>query len=135
MKASNDTDKSEAEAKELLLEDYRYLADSFWKNEQVGETRVNWFIGIVAAGAGGLVTLASAEHGPSGGSLRLIIISSLIALLVFGVFTLLRIIKRNTVTDGYKTDRDAIRQILKDHFDSDHTLLYYQPFGGGRGPK
>jgi hypothetical protein len=39
MKASNNTDKSKAEAKELLLEDYRYLADSFWKNEQTGETR------------------------------------------------------------------------------------------------
>jgi hypothetical protein len=135
MKASNDTNKSKAEAKELLLEDYRYLADSFWKNEQTGETRVNWFIGIVTAVAGVLVTLATAEHGPSGGSLRLIIIAALFALLVFGIFTLLRIIKRNSVTDGYKQDRDAVRQIFKDHFDSDHTLLYYQPFGSSRGPK
>jgi ADP-ribose pyrophosphatase YjhB (NUDIX family) len=135
MKVSSETNKSKAEAKELLLEDYRYLADSFWKNEQVGETRVNWLIGIVTAVAGVLVTLASSERGPSGGLLRLIIISALLSLLVFGIFTLLRVIKRNNVTDGYKQDRDAIRQIFKDHFDGDHMLLYYQPFGSWHGPK
>jgi ADP-ribose pyrophosphatase YjhB (NUDIX family) len=135
MKVSSETNKSKAEAKELLLEDYRYLADSFWKNEQVGETRVNWLIGILTAVAGVLVTLAGAEHGLGGGLLRLIIITALLALLVFGIFTLLRIIKRNDVTDGYKQDRDAIRQIFKDHFDGDSTLLYYQPFGSWRGLK
>lgn len=113
----------------MLLEDCRYLADSFWKNGQTGETRVNWFVGIAAAVASGLVTLASAEFGPSGATLHLIIIAALFTLLVFGIVTLLRIMKRNAVTDGYKRDRDAIRQIFRDHFDGDHTLLYYQPFG------
>jgi hypothetical protein len=41
------TSESASDAKELLLEDYRYLAESFWKNEQTGETRVNWFVGVV----------------------------------------------------------------------------------------
>jgi ADP-ribose pyrophosphatase YjhB (NUDIX family) len=47
---------------------------------------------------------------------------------VFGLVTLLRIIKRNETTDGYKRDMDSIRQLFKDRFDPDHILLGYQPF-------
>jgi 8-oxo-dGTP pyrophosphatase MutT (NUDIX family) len=120
--------RSKADSKELLLADYRYLADSFWKNELTGETRVNWFIGIVTASVGGLVSLARAEHSSSGRSMSLIVIACLCSLLVFGIATLLRLIKRNETTDGYKRSFDAIRQIFKDHFDSDHVLLQYYPF-------
>jgi ADP-ribose pyrophosphatase YjhB (NUDIX family) len=56
--------ESRIKARELLLEDYRYLSDSFWKNEQVGETRVNWFIGIVTAVCGGLLAMTSSQYGP-----------------------------------------------------------------------
>jgi hypothetical protein len=31
-------------AKELLLAEYKYLGESFWKNEETGETRVKFFI-------------------------------------------------------------------------------------------
>lgn len=120
--------RSKADSKELLLADYRYLADSFWKNELTGETRVNWFVGIVTASIGGLLSLVRAQNGPSIESLLPIIIASLSSLLAFGIITLLRIIKRNETTDGYKRDFDAIRQIFKDHFDSDHLLLQYYPF-------
>lgn len=127
MHQSSEQESREA-AKELLLEDYRYLSDSFWRNEQTGETRVNWFIGIFTAVAGGLVALAGTEDGPRGELLRLLVIVSLIALLVFGLLTLLRIVKRNEITDGYKQDLDLIRQIFKDYFNCDNILLDYHPF-------
>ena len=125
---TNETNQLKEDAKDLLLEDYRYFTDSFWKNEQTGETRVNWYIGIVTAAAGGLVGLTSAEHRPHGEPLRLIFVASLFALLVFGIITLLRIVKRNKATDGYKRGIDVVREMFTDHFDGDHILLHYYPF-------
>jgi hypothetical protein len=61
MPTPQDTE-SRAAVKEFLLAEYHNVADSFWKNEQTGETRVNWFLGIITAGAAGLIGLASAEH-------------------------------------------------------------------------
>jgi hypothetical protein len=92
--------ESRTAVKEFLLAEYDNVADSFWKNEQTGETRVNWFLGIITAGAAGLIGLASAEHRPYGEPLRLIYLGALFALLCFGVVTLFRIIKRNEKTDG-----------------------------------
>lgn len=127
-KMSTNSNQLKAEAKDLLLEDYRYFADSFWKNEQTGETRVNWFIGIVTAAAGGLVGLTIAEHRPHGEPLRLIFVAVLFALLAFGIITLFRIVKRNIVTDGYKRAIDVIREMFTDHLDGDHILHHYSPF-------
>jgi 8-oxo-dGTP pyrophosphatase MutT (NUDIX family) len=123
-----EVDQLKAGAKDFLLEEYRSFTDSFWKNEQTGETRVNWFIGIVTAAAAGLVGLTSAEHRPHGESLRLIFVAVLFALLAFGVITLFRIIKRNIVSDGYKRAVDVIRELFVDNFDGDRILLHYSPF-------
>jgi 8-oxo-dGTP pyrophosphatase MutT (NUDIX family) len=122
-----------SETKDFLLEEYKNLADCFWKNEQSGETRVNLFIGFAGAAIGGLVTLVSSEHSPAHGeTLRLIVGASLSALIVLGIVTLFRMLKRNATTDGYKQGCDVIRQLFKDHFDDDHILLGYYPFAAAR---
>ncbi len=118
-----------ATVKEFLLAEYQNVAESFWKNEQTGETRVNWFIGIVTAGAGGLIGLASAEHRPHGEPLRLIYLAALFALLCFGIVTLFRIVKRNEKTDGYKDDAQRIRGLFQDRFDDADILQNYHSFG------
>jgi ADP-ribose pyrophosphatase YjhB (NUDIX family) len=123
---------SSAHIKDFLLAEYRNLADCFWKNEQSGETRVNLFIGLIVAATGGLVTLASAENNLGGEALRLIIRSSLFVLIVLGVVTLFRMLKRNAATDGYKSGCDMVRQLFKDHFDDAHILLRYHPFAPAR---
>lgn len=122
--------KTATEAKDLLLEDYRYLADSFWKNEQTGETRVNLFIGIVTAVVAGMSSLITSKNGLTGEPLRLAVLASLIALLVLGVITLLRMLTRNENTDGYKHGLDRVRQAFKDHFDGDGLLMRYYLAGG-----
>lgn len=132
MQAADDKDESRIAVKEFLLEEYRNFSESLWKNEQTGETRVNWFIGIVTAASGGLVGLTSAEHRPHGEPLRLIFVSTLFALFSFGIITLLRIMKRNRTTDGYKKDCDKVRQLFKKHFDTDKILSGYEPFGSNR---
>jgi 8-oxo-dGTP pyrophosphatase MutT (NUDIX family) len=135
MSAANPPSNSTADAKDLLLEEYRAATDSLWKNEQTGETRVNWLIGTVTATIGGLVALASAEHCPRGAPLWATIIASLLALLVFGMITLLRIVRRNAVTDGHKQDIFSIRQVIKDHFYQEHVLLYHLAFVPQKGPR
>jgi 8-oxo-dGTP pyrophosphatase MutT (NUDIX family) len=125
----NDTQRSTAEVKDLLLEEYRNLADCFWKNEQSGETRVNLFIGLVAGVSGALVKLAVSEHTLPQETVRLIVTGGLSVLSVLGVVTLFRMLSRNETTDGYKKGADAVRQLFKDHFDGDHILLHYDPFG------
>ena len=121
--------ESRTAVKEFLLAEYNNVADSFWKNEQTGETRVNWFLGIITAGAAGLIGLASAEHRPHGETLRLIYLSALAALLCFGIVTLFRILKRNKNTDGFKQDAKRIRELFKNHFDANGTLKDYRAFG------
>jgi 8-oxo-dGTP pyrophosphatase MutT (NUDIX family) len=115
-------------AKDMLLEDYRNLADCFWKNEESGETRVHLFVGLVTACLGGLVTLASSERHLPGEPLRLTILGSLFVLIVLGVVTLFRMLTRNESTDRYKHGCEVVRQMFKDYFDPAQILPQYYPF-------
>ena len=115
-------------AKDLLLAEHHYLTDAFLKNEQTGETRVNWLIGIVTGSIGALVALITKGELPRLW-LGLLLVGGLASLLGFGVVTLFRIITRNRKTDGYKQGLDKLRQLFADHFDSDNVLTSYHPFG------
>ena len=121
--------RSNTEAKELLLADYRYFAECFWKNEQTGEARVNFFVGIATLVVGALAALLTKGPPPSGEPLRLVVLISLFSLLVLGLITMMRMLTRNENTDGYKQSMDTVRQTFKDHFDGDGILLHYHPFG------
>ena len=83
-------------AKDFLLEEYRSFADSFWKHEQSGETRLNFFLALITAVLAGLV----ADGGVSGGILRVIVAAALLGLVAVGVVTFTRILKRNESTEG-----------------------------------
>jgi|GEM_PF-622673 len=129
-------------SKELLLEDYKYLRESFWKSEETGETRVKFFITLVTAVFAGLVGLFELKIKKTNeGTTKLvdlfndeflfyISIFSLFILLLFGVVTLFRILKRNKATDEYKRGMDEIRQRFKDYYGGDGVLEGYYPLGG-----
>lgn len=118
------------DVKELLLEDYKYFQDSFWKNEETGETRVRFYITLVTAVLAAVATLlASDADAFSDAQVLYITSTSLFALLLFGFITLLRIIKRNEVTDGYKKSMDEIRNRFKEFYDKEGILEGYSPFG------
>ena len=113
------------------MAEYARFSDAFWQNEATGETRVNWFLGIVTAALGGLVTLATRAEGTRVGvHLRSIILIGLAAILVLGIVTFARMLIRNERTDQYKHALDTIRQKFQDHFDCDGILLQYNPLGG-----
>jgi undecaprenyl pyrophosphate phosphatase UppP len=92
------------------LADYQYLCESFWRNEEIGETRVKFFITLVTAVLAALVALAKSKNeSVSNDVIILIAIFAIFALFTVGIVILFRIIKRNEVTDGYKKDMDEIR--------------------------
>jgi len=120
--------ESKATVKEFLLAEYSRFADLFWRNEQTGETRVNWFIGIITATIGGLIVLVTKAEGRlNPDQLQLIAVTGLAAVLVYGLVTFARMIIRNEKTDEYKKALDTIRQRYQDYFDADGILLRYYP--------
>lgn len=132
----NEIANKKEKALELLLADYQYLGDSFWKNEETGETRVKFLITLVTAVMTALVTLVAkyidvmTVGGKGCWFILIVIIFSLIFLFAIGFVTLRRIMKRNKVTDGYKKDMDEIRKRIKDNFDCLNVLDNYKPFSG-----
>lgn len=119
---------SKNDAKDLLLEDYKALSQALSESEKIGETRVNWFIGIVTAVAAGFVALATRNPPISPKALKYTALGFLVALLVFGLLTLLRIINRNRTTDGFKEDLARIREIFLNRFDDAGILENHRPF-------
>jgi 8-oxo-dGTP pyrophosphatase MutT (NUDIX family) len=120
-----------AAAKGLLLADHKYLCESFWKNEETGEKRVQFFITLVTAVLAAIATMLTMFGDENTDTFfTAIILFSLFALFSFGVVTLLRILKRNEVSDGYKKDIDDIRQRFKDFYDDIGILSGYEPFKG-----
>lgn len=117
-------------AKDLLLADYKYLSECFWRTEEIGETRVKFFITLVTAVLAALATLTGIENNVVSEDSKFVIgIYTLSALLTLGIITLFRIIKRNRASDSYKRDMDEIRQRFKDYFDETSILSGYKPFG------
>ncbi len=119
--------QTSADAKDLLLEDYRYRAAMMAESEKTGETRVNLFVVLMTFVCGALVGLVTSDKKLNAETEFLVVIGGLGALLVFGWLTLLRLIKRNRSTDECKHSLDLIRQIFKDRFDEAGVLAGYYP--------
>jgi CYTH domain len=94
---------------EFLLAEYRYLADSFWRNEEGGEKRVNFFITLVTAVLAALVALATKQGSLTDGQIVGISFAACLGLLAVGILTFLRLIRRNHVSDSYKRAMDRLR--------------------------
>ncbi|OPY89749.1 MAG: Diadenosine hexaphosphate hydrolase [Syntrophus sp. PtaU1.Bin208] len=120
--------REEDAAKEMLLADLSHLQESFWKNEEMGEKRVTFFITLVTAVITALVAI-SGEKGVTDDLLKqLLLYFAFSSLFVVGLVTLFRLIKRNEVTDGYKKDMRNIRERFRDYYDDRGVLFRYRPF-------
>ena len=116
----------------LLLADHAHFSNMLTHNEQSGETRVNWFIGIVTATMGGLLALIvkyqeSKQTLLDPALLFAILFAAVCGLLAFGIITLMRMMMRNSSTDRQKRSLDQVRQMFKDYFDPEDLLLGYHP--------
>ncbi len=121
---SSEPNVSNSDSKEFMIAQYAALSDSFWRNEELGERRVNFLIALVTAVTGALVTLA----GVQGRKLEDLLLPSIPAatvLLLLGAVTWRRMLKRNLVTDEYKRAMNLVRR----WFEADNPQLEaYRPF-------
>jgi len=127
---ADETGKRGARTEDFLLAEYRYIGDSFWRNEETGEKRVSYYMTLATAVIGALVALTTSDFGSSL-ALYGIVFFALFSLLAIGVIMLLRMIHRNRVSDDYKRAMDLVRSKFSDE---DDRLREYQPFlkPGGR---
>jgi ADP-ribose pyrophosphatase YjhB (NUDIX family) len=126
-------DPSTDPVKELLLADHAHFSSVMVSSEQSGETRVNWFIGIVTATTGALLALlikqGEEQQTPLDPAVTFaIVFAALCGLLTFGIITLMRMMLRNSSTDRQKRALDEIRQMVQDYLDPQHLLVHYYPF-------
>lgn len=113
------------EIKDLLLADLSHFGDSFWRNEEVGEKRINFYVGLVTAVMAGLVTLASSQFaGDNPGRALELAAAVLAGLFVLGLVTYLRICRRNEVTDQYKKTLKYLRNRFRElaQFEGEYDL-------------
>ena len=98
----------------FLLAEYQYFSDAFWKNEETGEKRVEFFITLTTAVIAGIVALVTrSDESMPDVSIRNISVGALSAMLLFGLVTFLRIMQRNRVTDEFKEILDYLRELIK----------------------
>jgi hypothetical protein len=100
---------------DFLIADLAHFGESLWRNEDVGEKRFNFFIAIITAVISGLIALhTQGSTGVDPTTLKNITAGVLIGLLIFGLLTYLRILKRNRVADEYQRTLKYIRlQLLQ----------------------
>jgi hypothetical protein len=122
--AEDATSDPESDIDDFLIADYQHFADSFWRTEELGEKRLNFFISLLSAGVAGLVVLATAESGFTGPQVQWVSFSSGLALLLLGLSTFLRMLRRNEVTDQYKEAMKLVRESFRNRY----ALEGYAPF-------
>jgi hypothetical protein len=103
---------------QLLLDDLKNWNESFWKNEEAGERRLNFYLTLVTAVMGGLVALYQYNVKEGGGMqvavevVERVAPKAIVGLLVVGVITFMRMVHRDHTTDDYKERADAVRRLV-----------------------
>ncbi len=93
---------------QFLIEEYKHFSESFWKNEELGERRLNFYMTLYTAVLAGIVGLITSNSDPF--QFKSIVSFALLGVLIFGIFTYLRMIKRDKVTEEYKRIIKHLRQ-------------------------
>jgi hypothetical protein len=132
------SDVTRALLKDLLLADHAYFREALWRNEETGERRLQFFVGLVTAVLASVAALATAEKGAfrdRPDRVAAVILGACLLLLVVGVATLGRMQKRDAVTDEYKAALDHVRRCFVDPMQGDDSactlpsVCDYRPFG------
>ena len=90
-----------AEEAEFLSKDFEHIAASLLQNEELGDKRLTFFVTLVGAFFGGVGYLIHDLKDEIAFNAHLAIALAAVILLGVGALTLLRVARRNAVTDGY----------------------------------
>src|SRR5918996_669037 len=134
MASSGSLDKKE----EYLLEEYKKESEALAASEAVGDTRVSQFMTVASSlvGALGIANILvpslnndnlSAITSSTPAESYFLAVAGLLVLLAYGWVTLVRLIRRNFVTDGHKIRRDRIRKYFAENHPGISKYLPYNP--------
>jgi hypothetical protein len=103
--------------KDFLVAEYARISAALSWNEELGERRVQFFTGLVTAFFGGVALLATAEKGVF--AHRLDFLASIsaagsLSLLLIGLLTYDRLLKRDETTKEYQDGLDQVRRCFVD---------------------
>jgi heme exporter protein D len=90
---------SDVSKNDFLIADFQHWSESYWREEEVGERRVNFLVTLSTAVIAGLVALHEV-HG-FGAGFFWVAAGALLSLLTLGIVTLMRVLRRNEKVDGY----------------------------------
>lgn len=98
----------------LLLAEYLHFSDGLFKNEEIGERRIEFFVTIATAVLAGVALLLTSDRLRVGEeSVRKIALAALLGLLLLGIVTFSRILQRDKVTAEYKRIQRYLREELR----------------------
>jgi len=96
--------------RDFLLRDFEHWSCSYATNEELGEKRLTIFTGLVAAVLAGLTVLATEGGSINWNRVEGVAPAALFGLMLFGLLTLFRVLRRNRVTTGYLHALATIRE-------------------------
>jgi ADP-ribose pyrophosphatase YjhB (NUDIX family) len=114
---------------ELLLAEYKHIADSLLHNEADGEKRAAFFISLVAATGGVLAFLLKNKDGIISEPRQPVVPIALLFVAAVGYLTFLRVVQRNLASDHYKRALNRIRRaFITTAEDPRRVFLAFDPF-------
>jgi hypothetical protein len=120
---------TEQQSAEFMLEEFRQSLNSFWKTEELGEKRVEFFITLTSAVFGGLLLLDRIASGAS--------LAALAVLFLIGQLLLLRILRRNVLSHEYLRAAGRVRMYFAERSPGLSEYMFSTPGDSRpvRGPK
>src|SRR5580765_7563473 len=108
---------------DFLMAEYSSLNNSLSESEELGNTRLNYFLTLTTAiiGGSGIAKILS----PTTQGTDLTLVLGLFTLFFYGLVTFSRLIHRNIITDSYKRRLNTIREYF---VRNDETILNYLPY-------
>src|SRR5580692_12047291 len=101
------TIEASAALRDLFLADLERLEESIWRNEEIGEKHFNFIVTFATAFGGGLVVLWTSDRSTTDtfrAALTKATSVALVTLLVFGLVSYRRMMRRDSVTEEYKRE-------------------------------
>src|SRR5262245_59720449 len=123
-------DDLKAAAKDFLIAEFKHFSELLCRNEQRGESRISFFIGLLRLGIGGISALLSKDQKYEKPQFIGLVCIGFLCLPTVGYVTWRRMLRRNAVTDDYKRQLDAIRVVFKHRLDGEDVLGGYRLFAG-----
>ena len=126
MSAGQSNDKSSDLFDAFMVSELEHTADSVLRNEEDGERRVTVFL-TIAGGAGAALAFIAGDEAVEPYEVNPLFVTVLVAMLVVGYVTFVRVVRRNLASDEYKERLNRARTYFVPNR-ADPRIAKYLPF-------